>query len=133
MLDIRGNRARLCDGFTRRDALRVGGLSLLGLSLPDLLRADAKGEGRGARGEGRGAEDPGPTPDTQCATPPRARACILFFLHGGQSHIDVWDLKPDAPEGIRGEFRPVPTNVPGIRITEHLPRLAKMADRYAII
>src|SRR5438874_962539 len=109
MIDIGGRRGRLCDGYTRRDVLRVGGLSLFGLSLPQLLRADQANKGR------------------------REKACILFFLQGGQSHIDVWDMKPDAPDGIRGEFKPVATNVSGIQVCEHIPRLAKMADRYAII
>lgn len=115
MISFRGDGVRLCDGFTRREVLRVGGLGLAtGLSLPSLLRAEALA----APAKGRG---------------PRAKSCILFFLQGGQSHIDVWDLKPDAPEMIRGPFNPIATNVPGIRITEHLPLLAKMADRYAIV
>src|SRR5438270_9542250 len=109
MISVRGNGVRLCDGFTRRDLLMIGGLGIAGLSLPNLLRADA------------------------AAAPRRETACILFFLQGGQSQLDVWDLKPDAPEGIRGLFKPISTNVAGIRITEHLPLLAKMADKYAII
>ncbi len=109
MIEIGSDRVQLCDGYTRRGALRVGGLGFLGLSLPGLLRAD------------------------NGAAPRREKACILFYLQGGQSQLDVWDLKPDAPEGIRGEFRPVRTNVPGIEITEHLPRLAQLAARYAII
>ncbi len=63
----------------------------------------------------------------------RARSCILIYLFGGPSHIDIWDMKPDAPDGIRGEFKPIATSVPGIRITEHLPRLAKQMDRLAIV
>src|SRR5687768_14907878 len=99
------------NGWTRRRVLEVGGLGLAGLSLPRLLRADAGAARR----------------------PARAKSVILFFLQGGQSQLDVWDMKPDAPEGIRGEFRPIKTNVPGIEISEHLPRLARMADRYAIV
>jgi hypothetical protein len=109
MINLRGNCVRLCDGLTRRDVLRIGGLGLAGLSLPDLLRAD------------------------QAAAPRREKSCILFYLQGGQSQIDVWDLKPDAPEMIRGPFRPMPTNVSGIQIVEHLPGLARLADKYAII
>jgi hypothetical protein len=63
----------------------------------------------------------------------RARACVLVYLFGGPSHIDLWDLKPDAPDGFRGEFQPIDTNVPGIRICEHLPRLARQADKYCLI
>jgi hypothetical protein len=109
MIAVRGNSVRFCDGLSRRDVLRIGGLSVAGLSLPDLLRAEA------------------------ASGPKREKACILFFLQGGQSQLDVWDMKPEAPEGIRGPFKPIATNVAGIRITEHLPLLAKMADRFAII
>jgi hypothetical protein len=63
----------------------------------------------------------------------RARSCILIDLFGGPSHLDIWDLKPDAPDGIRGEFKPIDTAVPGLRITEHLPRLARLADRLTIV
>src|SRR5207245_5067036 len=63
----------------------------------------------------------------------QAKSCILIYLFGGPSHIDIWDMKPQAPPEIRGEFKPQATNVPGIQITEHLPRLARMADKYAII
>src|SRR5262249_31430949 len=63
----------------------------------------------------------------------RARSVILLFLSGGPSHLDMWDLKPEAREEIRGTFRPVATNVPGIQISEHLPRMAAAADKYAIL
>jgi hypothetical protein len=63
----------------------------------------------------------------------KARSCILVYLFGGPSHLDIWDLKPDAPDGIRGEFRPIETNVPGIRIAEHLPLLARCADKLTIV
>jgi hypothetical protein len=65
--------------------------------------------------------------------PGKARACIVIFNYGGPSHLDTWDLKPDAPPEIRGEFKPVPTSVQGIAITEHLPRLARLAKDYAIV
>src|SRR5262249_9242350 len=64
---------------------------------------------------------------------PVARSCVLFLLHGGPSQLDVWDLKPAAPVEVRGEFKPISTNVPGVQITEHLPRLAKMAHRYTLV
>ena len=63
----------------------------------------------------------------------QAKSCIYIYLFGGPSHLDIWDLKPDAPAEIRGEFRPIQTNVPGLEITEHLPQLARRADRYAVI
>jgi hypothetical protein len=76
-------------------------------------------------------------PKTATASPQpgfgRAKACIIVYLFGGPSHLDIWDLKPDAPDGIRGEFKPIDTNVPGLRITEHLPRLARLADRYTVV
>src|SRR5687768_17486629 len=109
MIGFTGNRVRLCDGITRRDLLRVGGLSVLGLSLADVLRAEQMGSGR------------------------REKSCILFYLQGGQSQLDTWDMKPEAPDGIRSIFQPIGTNVPGIQICEHMPRLAKMADKFAII
>lgn len=112
MFAVGSRTVRLCEGISRREALRIGGLSVLGLALPQLLRA----------------EEGAPRPRTV-----RAKSCIIFFLQGGQSQIDVWDLKPNAPEMIRGEFRPVPTNVDGIEVCEHVPLLAQMADQYAII
>src|SRR5262249_48337939 len=63
----------------------------------------------------------------------RARSVIMLFLSGGPAHQDMWDLKPDAPEEVRGTFAPIATNVPGIEITEHMPRMARLADKYAII
>ena len=114
MLSILGRNVRLCDGITRREALRVGGLGFTGLALPDLFRAQA-------------------APMPAKGTFGKAKACIVVFNYGGPSHLDLWDLKPDAPAEIRGEFKPVATNVPGVSICEHLPRLAKIADRYAIV
>src|SRR5438046_9039583 len=95
----------------RRDFLRVGG----GLALASCL-----------------------TPTFAPAMSPtrplgRARACILVYLLGGPPHLDMWDLKPQAPAEIRGPFRPIATRLPGVQICEHLPRLAGLADRYALI
>src|SRR5260370_3253904 len=101
---------RFCDGLTRRDFLRVGSptAGAVGVSLADLTRGEAASRGN----EGN---------------------CILLFLVGGPSHLDTWDLKPDAPADTRGPFRPIQTNVPGIQICEHLPRTARMADRFALV
>lgn len=103
---------RLCDGVTRRNALQIGSLGLLGgLGLPELLKHEARAA------DGR----------------PKAKACIMLFLEGGPSTIDMWDLKPEAPEEIRGPFRPIPTNVPGTFVGEHCPLSAKAADKYSVI
>ena len=117
MLSIPGRSVRLCDGITRREVLRVGGLGFTGLAWSDWLRARAAAAPAGRRPNRFGA----------------AKACILVYMYGGPSHLDIWDLKPDAPAEIRGEFKPAATRVPGISITEHLPRLGAMADRYAVV
>jgi hypothetical protein len=96
--------------LTRRHLLQAGTLGVFGLGLPDLLAADATAAGR-----------------------PRARSVILLFMWGGPSHIDTWDPKPDAPAEVRGEFRAIPTTVPGLRIGEHFPRLARLAHKYAVV
>jgi hypothetical protein len=103
-------RTGFCDGIRRRDFLRVGGLAMGGLALPQLLRAEA------ASGK-----------------KPSTKSVIMIFLSGGPPHQDMVDLKPDAPSEIRGEFRPIATNVPGLEICELLPELAKRADRYSVI
>jgi Protein of unknown function (DUF1501) len=121
VLSVLGNGSRLCDGLTRRELLRIGGLGFTWLLWSDALRAHAAAPERHSARSAPGT------------TFGKAKACILIFNYGGPSHLDIWDLKPDAPLEIRGEFRPAPTCVPGISITEHLPRLAKLADRYAII
>ncbi len=110
--------SRRLAGVTRRDVLRVGGLGAAGLTLPDLLRARAAA--RPARPGGQGSFG-------------RARSCILCFLFGAPAHQDVWDLKPDAPAEYRGEFRPVASSVPGIRVGEHVPRVARTAHRLALV
>src|SRR5215831_18897540 len=90
MLSLLGRSVRLCDGLTRREALRVGGLGFTGLLWSDWLRARAAVADQ-APAAGRFG---------------KARACILIFNYGGPSHLDTWDLKPDAPKEIRGEFKP---------------------------
>ncbi|MFO0965572.1 MAG: DUF1501 domain-containing protein [Gemmataceae bacterium] len=117
MLSLLGRTARLCDGLNRREALRIGAIGGAGLLWSDYLRA---------RAEAR----PERPVSGACG---RAKACILIFNYGGPSHLDILDLKPDAPAEIRGEFRPIPTRVPGIAISEHLPRLARCADRFALV
>jgi len=116
MLSIQGHSVRLCDGISRREVLRVGGLAFTGLMWSDWLRARAVGAAEKKSTKG-----------------PSAKACILIYNYGGPSHLDTWDLKPDAPSEIRGEFKAAATRVPGIAITEHLPRLGALADRYAIV
>lgn len=112
MLSILGQGARLCDGVTRREALRVGGLSLFaGMSLPRLLEASA-------------------APATR---PGRARSVILFNLLGGPSHMDMVDMKPDAPAEVRGEFRPIRSSLPGLDVCEHLPRTARWMHKSTVI
>lgn len=113
MLTIESDRIyRRCDGVSRRDFIRVGALGLFGLTLPALLRAQ------------RAAADPGAAKDVNC---------ILLWLNGGPSHIDMFDPKPDAAAEIRGEFGVVETNVKGVRITDQLPLLAKQMDKYSIL
>jgi hypothetical protein len=114
MFVLGGNAVDLRQGWSRRDILRVGVGTALGAAGGALVsgnRASAKESGHFGQ----------------------ARSCILIYLFGGPSHIDIWDMKPGAPAEIRGEFKPQSTNVSGIQITEHLPRLARQADKYAVI
>jgi hypothetical protein len=101
-------------GVVRREFLQVGFSGFLGMSASALLAGKASAA-------------------SSAAQPQRAKSMILVFLTGAPSHIDTFDMKPDAPEGIRGEFKPIATNVPGIQFCEHLPRLAAMADRLAVV
>ncbi len=110
---LNGRGLRNCEGATRRDLLSVGALSALGLSLPGILRMEQAQAATGA--------------------PATEKNCILLFMNGGPSHIDTWDPKPDAPAEFRGEFDAISTNVDGIQISEHLPQLARVADRMAIV
>ena len=102
----------------RRDSLRAGALSLLGLNLPDWLRLRQAMAAEALTG---GTDRP------------RAKACIFLFMWGGPAHQDTWDMKPLAPSEYRGEFQPIQTRVPGLQICEHLPKLAARADKLAII
>src|SRR5712692_4023559 len=117
MISLPGSGVSLCEGMTRREWLRAGGLGALGLTLPDLLRQRAEAVPPLAR--------QGPFA--------RARSCILVFLFGAPAHQDIWDLKPDAPREVRGEFRPIASNAPGILLGEHIPRIARQAHHLAIV
>ena len=107
-------RASQC-GVNRRELLQVGGLSFLGLNSAglQLLRAAEKEQSSSAKY--------------------RRNSCVFIFLFGGPSHIDLWDMKPEAPVSIRGEFHPVDTNVPGIQLCEHLPLLSKQMDKFCLL
>lgn len=111
MLRITGQGTRLCDGVTRREVLRVGGLAFGGLTLADVLR------GRATGGSSAG----------------RPKSVIMIWLRGAMSHIDSLDMKPNAPAEIRGEFQPIATNLPGVQICEHLPKVSQMLDKLAIV
>ena len=101
----------------RREFLRAGSLGLLGLSLPQLLAGRQQLKGSEQKPALRG----------------RAKACIVLFMWGGPAQQDTWDPKPDAPSDYRGEFKPIETSVPGIRICEHLPLLAQRMQHLALI
>src|SRR5436190_14405904 len=113
MITMLGHRRR--DGLTRRETLKVGSLSLLGgaFNLPSLLAVE----------ENRAAG----------ALPAKAKSVILLYLLGGAPTQDMFDLKPGAPEKIRGEFRPIASNVTGIQVCEHLPRTARWMHRAAVV
>jgi hypothetical protein len=113
MLHVSGHRYRCCDGVSRRGFLKVGFLGLAGLTLGDHLRLKAAAAAAGK-----------PTKET---------AVILLWLGGGPSHLDMYDLKPEAPVEFRGEFKEIDTNVRGIRIGEHLPLEAKHMDKMSIV
>jgi len=106
MLSITGSSQPLCDGISRRELLKIGALSIGGLTLPQLLRAEQAAGIHGSR-----------------------KSVIMIYMCGAPSHQDMYDLKMEAPSEIRGEFKPIPTNVPGIEICQHLPRLAAIMDK----
>jgi hypothetical protein len=102
---------RYCDGITRRDFVTIGALGIAGLTLGDYLRAAEAGGVSSAKG----------------------KSAIFVWLGGGPTHLDTFDMKPDAPAEIRGEFKPIATTVSGIQVCEHLPKMAACADKYAIV
>src|SRR5205823_11094584 len=109
MLTIWGEKQRFCDGVTRRGFLKIGAFGA-GLTLAEMLRLRAS-----------------------AGTASSTKSAIMIYLPGGPSHMDMYDLKPDAPKEFRGEFKPIATNVPGIQICEHMPRQAKMFDKLAVV
>jgi len=112
MLTMLGSPRRCCDGLTRRETLRAGALSAMGgFGLSQMLQAE----------------------ETGLAASGKAKNVIFVFLLGGAATQDMYDLKPEAPAEVRGEFRPIPTTVPGIEVCEHLPKLAQMAHQFAFI
>ncbi|MBI5756955.1 MAG: DUF1501 domain-containing protein [Planctomycetales bacterium] len=114
MLTMLGSPRRCCDGLTRRETLRAGALSLLGgMSLPNLLQAEISQQ--------------------KPVVPGKAKNVILLYLLGGAATQDMVDMKPDAPAEVRGEFKPINSNVPGIQVCEHLPRMAQWMHRMAIV
>ncbi len=119
MLTIHQEGARLCDGLTRRDWLRVGGLGLFGLSMPELLRSGQTAAAKTARSAGPGVG--------------KAKACIVLFLMGGPPQHSTWDPKPDAPAEIRGEFKPIATSTPGLMVSELMPQTARLTDKVCVL
>jgi len=110
ILGRKGKGEKFCDGQSRRDFLTIGSLAMGGLALPDLLRAES-----------------------QLGTGRSHKAIINVFLPGGPPHQDMWDIKSDAPAEIRGEFKPIATNVPGIQIGELFPKIAAMMDKFTVV
>ncbi|MSQ95649.1 MAG: DUF1501 domain-containing protein [Gemmataceae bacterium] len=113
MLSLLGSKQKFCDGLNRRSFLKIGAFGA-GLTLADMLRAKAQAN---------------PTVAAQTTT----KSAIMIYLPGGPSHMDMYDLKPDAPMEYRGEFRPIQTNVPGVQISEYFPRQARMFDKLTAI
>ncbi len=112
MIELDAHKSvHFCDGLRRRDFLHAGALGFLGLSLSDLYALKAAGRADAARD----------------------RNCIMLFLVGAPSQLDTWDMKPDAPAEVRGPYKPIPTNVDGIRISEIFPRMARHADKFALL
>jgi hypothetical protein len=105
-----------CEGYYRRDVLKIGAAGLLGLTLPQLLQLEAKAARRSGGEKKR-----------------KANAVIMLWLGGGPATIDMWDLKPEAPDGIRGEFKPIDTSAKGVQISEHLPQTAKVIEKVTIV
>jgi hypothetical protein len=120
MLQLHHHGMKLCDGLTRRQWLTVGSLAGLGLSWPRLMAARERAA----------------APASSADRPPgfgKAKAAVVLFLWGGPGAQETWDLKPDAPAGTRGDFKPIATSVPGTQICEHLPQLAARAHQYSIV
>jgi len=117
MLSFQNRGMRLCDRVSRREAIRVGGLSTCGLTLPQLM-----GEKKVTAAE-----------SLTTATGGRAKSCIVLFLMGGPPQHSTWDPKPESPDNVRGDIAPISTNVAGIQFGELMPRLAQHADKLAVL
>lgn len=116
MLRVLGNPKRLCNGLTRRDMLVAGGLSLFGLTLPDWLKASER-----------------KAPSGSLPHFGKAKACILLYLYGSPSQLELADMKPDAPVEVRGEFGAIPSTLPGCPVCELLPNMARIMDRVTVV
>ena len=110
-VSLQSHTSRLCNGQSRRDFLRIGALGPLGLSLPGLLRAET----------------------LHAPAKARAKSVILVYLGGGLSHHDSFDMKPDQPEEIRGKYKPISSNVPGLQVCELMPHMAKCMDKVCLV
>jgi Protein of unknown function (DUF1501) len=110
MFTFEGESQRFCDRLSRRDFFRIGGLAIGGLTLPRLLQAEQASAGRAT-----------------------GKSIINIYLAGGPTHLDTFDLKPTAAREFRGEFQPVPTNVPGMQICELMPKLCQVADKFSVV
>ncbi|MBX7165154.1 MAG: DUF1501 domain-containing protein [Pirellulales bacterium] len=122
MLVIPGRTTKdTCDGITRRELLRIGGLGTMGISLANVLRLQAT-----ARASEGGQQTGGPGWN-------KAKSVILVYLQGGPSHLDLWDPKPNVPDNVKSMFAPIATKVPGLEVTELMPRLAEVVDRATMI
>src|SRR3954463_16390110 len=122
MLNIPGRAVQTCEGPTRRELMRIGSLGLAGLHLPGFFLSQQAALANNIGQKYAGAREFA-----------NAKNVIMIFLQGGPSHIDIWDPKPDAPANIRGEFKPIKTNVPGIWLSEVMPLLAKQMDKATLI
>ena len=116
MIDVLGSRRKMCGGATRRDWLKIGSLGMLGVGLEDYLRLKARGDDEsGAPGFGK------------------AKSCILLLPYGSPPQHETFDPKPDAPEEVRGIYKPAATSVPGIQISEGLPQISQVMDRLTVV
>jgi hypothetical protein len=122
MLTVPGPRGRLCDGVTRRELLTSGSMGLFGLTLENFFGLQKAQAANSSAARLAGMKGFG-----------QAKSVLLIFLQGGPSHLDIWDPKPDAPSNIRGEFKPIPTTVPGIQLSETMPMLAQAVDKCTLI
>ena len=118
MLRVLGSPKTLCNGLTRREMLQAGGLGIFGLGLSDFLRI---------------SETYAASPTTQPKSFGKAKACILLYLYGSPSQLETVDMKPDAPDEIRGEMKPIASSLPGLQVCEHLPNMAQVMDRCTVV